>query len=250
MNSFMDVCVAEPCGETSHPWWKRVFDIAFITLLSPFWLPVMAVIAVAIKILSPGPVFFKQQRVGFMGQHFTCLKFRTMKPGADTGVHQQHLSQLIQSDRPMTKMDRTGDSRLIPGAALLRSSGLDELPQLFNVLAGEMSLVGPRPCTPNEFAQYQEWHKERCNTLPGLTGLWQVNGKNKTTFTEMIHMDIHYARNCSLGMDLKIMFRTFSALAEQVQEMRVDARPVQKASTDKQGAFPRAETVINGPFTG
>jgi lipopolysaccharide/colanic/teichoic acid biosynthesis glycosyltransferase len=173
-----------------------------------------------------------------------------MKPGADTGVHQQLLSQLIQSDRPMTKMDRTGDSRLIPGAALLRSSGLDELPQLFNVLAGEMSLVGPRPCTPNEFAQYQEWHKERCNTPPGLTGLWQVNGKNKTTFTEMIHMDIHYARNCSLGMDLKIMFRTFSALAEQVRETRVDARPKEEAATDKQGAFPRAESVINGPFTG
>lgn len=207
----------------------------------------MVVIAVAIKVLSPGPVFFRQKRIGLMGQEFTCLKFRTMKQGADTTAHQQLLTHLIHSDQPMTKMDRAGDSRLIPGAAFLRSSGLDELPQLFNVLAGEMSLVGPRPCTPNEFEQFQEWHKERCNTLPGLTGLWQVNGKNKTTFTEMIHMDIHYARNCSFWMDVKIMFRTFSTLLEQVRETHADSNNRHAADTAKEGAFSRAKSAVNVP---
>ena len=209
----------------------------------------MGLIALAIKSLSRGPIFFKQERVGFMGRRFMCLKFRSMKHGADTGVHQQHFSQLIQSDRPMTKMDRTGDSRLIPCGALLRSSGLDELPQLLNVLMGDMSLVGPRPCTVNEFGQYQEWHRERCHTLPGLTGLWQVNGKNKTTFSEMIHMDIHYGRNCTLWMDVKIMSRTFSILAEQVRETRADASSNPVSATVQPGAFPRAESVINGPMT-
>jgi len=251
MNSFMDVCLAEPCSDRVDrviPWWKRGFDIACIALMAPFWLPVMGVIAIAIKALSSGPVFFKQERVGFMGRRFTCLKFRSMKYGADTGVHQQHLTQLIQSDRPMTKMDRTGDSRLIPCGALLRSSGLDELPQLLNVLMGDMSLVGPRPCTPNEFAQYQEWHKERCQTLPGLTGLWQVNGKNKTTFSEMIHMDIHYARNYTLWMDLNIMFRTFSTLAEQVRESRAGTTAGGQFAEARPGAFARAESAVNGPI--
>jgi exopolysaccharide production protein ExoY len=253
MNSFMDVCLAEPCNQgvdTVIPLWKRIFDITCITFALPFWLPVMGVIAVGIKVLSPGPVFFKQERIGFMGRRFTCLKFRSMKQGADTGVHQQHVKQLIQSDRPMTKMDRTGDSRLIPGAALLRSSGLDELPQLLNVLAGDMSLVGPRPCTTNEFAEYLDWHKERCHTLPGLTGLWQVSGKNKTTFSEMIHMDIHYARNCSLLMDLKIMFRTFSTLVEQVRESRAGASSQPKAVTVESRTLPRTDSVIDGPITG
>lgn len=251
MNSFMDVCLAEPCSDGIDrvvPFWKRAFDIACITFLAPFWLPVMGVIAIAIKVLSPGPVFFKQERVGFMGRRFTCLKFRSMKHGADTGVHQQHLSQLIQSDRPMTKMDRTGDARLIPCGSLLRSSGLDELPQLFNVLKGDMSLVGPRPCTTNEFEQYLEWQKERCHTLPGLTGLWQVNGKNKTTFSEMIHMDIHYSRTFSLWMDLNIMFRTFSTLAEQVRESRSAGSSKEETSAARSGAFVRAESAINGPI--
>jgi lipopolysaccharide/colanic/teichoic acid biosynthesis glycosyltransferase len=253
MNSFMDVCLAEPCNQgvdTVIPIWKRIFDITCITLAIPFWLPVMGVIAIAIKVLSPGPVFFKQERVGFMGRRFTCLKFRSMKHGADTGVHQQHLKQLIQSDQPMTKMDRAGDPRLIPGASLLRSSGLDELPQLLNVIAGDMSLVGPRPCTTNEFADYLEWHKERCRTLPGLTGLWQVSGKNKTTFSEMIHMDIHYARNCSLLMDLKIMFRTFSTLLEQVRESRAKADSKLEAATARSRALAGADSVINGPIAG
>ena len=120
----------------------------------------------------------------------------------------------------MTKLDAYGDKRLVPLGRILRASGLDELPQIFNILCGEMSLVGPRPCTPNEFANYEPWQRERVNGLPGLTGYWQINGKNKTTFNEMIVMDLFYLKNLSLLLDLKIMFKTCSAVAEQLIESR------------------------------
>ncbi len=116
----------------------------------------------------------------------------------------------------MTKLDAKGDKRLIPGGWLLRASGLDELPQLINVLKGDMSLVGPRPCIPSEFEEYLPWQRERVNATPGLTGLWQVSGKNRTTFDEMIRLDIKYARTISLGQDLKIIFSTIPALLQQI----------------------------------
>jgi lipopolysaccharide/colanic/teichoic acid biosynthesis glycosyltransferase len=112
-----------------------------------------------------------------------------------------------------------GDERLIPLGSLLRSTGLDELPQIFNVLRGEMSLVGPRPGTPYEYESYSPWHKQRLSTLPGLTGLWQVSGKNKTNFTQMVNLDIYYARNQSVTLDLTIMAKTLPALAGQVKEL-------------------------------
>jgi lipopolysaccharide/colanic/teichoic acid biosynthesis glycosyltransferase len=200
--------------------WKRVLDIAGILIALPAVLLLMLFIAVAIKVLSPGPVFFKQERIGHRRQRFLCWKFRTMKVGADTVGHQRHLQQLLQSDGPMTKMDAAGDPRLVPFGAMVRATGLDELPQLINVWRGEMSLVGPRPCTPYELESYLPWHHARFDTLPGLTGLWQVSGKNNTTFTEMINLDIRYARNQSLWLDLKIMAMTFSTLATQVRELR------------------------------
>lgn len=120
----------------------------------------------------------------------------------------------------MTKLDLAGDPRLITGGRFLRASGLDELPQIFNVLRGEMSLVGPRPCLPHEFARYGLWQQERVNAPPGLTGFWQVNGKNKTTFSEMIAMDIFYARNMSVWLDLQIILKTIPALVEQTRETR------------------------------
>lgn len=207
-------------GATDSPLWKRVLDLLVILLVLPVGLPLMLVIALYIKIVSPGPVFFKQERVGLRGKRFLCLKFRSMKHKADTGVHQNHLKELIASGKPMVKMDQFGDSRLIPHGAWLRSSGLDELPQLINVLYGEMSMVGPRPCTPFEAEQYIPWQRERFNTLPGLTGLWQVSGKNKTTFEEMIRLDIQYARTKSPWMDLGIIARTFGVLMGQVNEAR------------------------------
>ena len=202
------------------PVWKRCLDCACIAVGLPLIAPIFCLIAIYIKLVSPGPAFFRQARVGFQGRPFECYKFRTMRVGADTGLHQNHLQELITSDKPMTKMDKKGDPRLIPGALLLRASGLDELPQLINILRGEMSICGPRPCTPYEFEKYQAWHRERFDTLPGLTGLWQVNGKNRTTFSEMIRLDITYVRQKCLTLDLKIMFKTFAALADQIRETK------------------------------
>ncbi len=206
------------------PIWKRALDLACIGLALPVLAPLMVFLAVFIKLASPGPVFFTQTRIGYRGRTFKCLKFRSMRPNADTKIHQNHLRDLIASDRPMTKIDVMGDPRLIPLGALLRSSGLDELPQLINVLRGDMSIVGPRPCTPYEFQDYLPWQKERCHSLPGLTGLWQVSGKNKTTFSEMINLDIQYVRNRTLVGDLRIMYKTFATVFGQVKET-VEAAP-------------------------
>ena len=202
------------------PFWKRCLDILCLLLAAPTVVPLMLFLWGFIKIVSPGPAFFKQERIGLGGKKFLCLKFRSMKVNADTGVHQSHLKDLIKADVPMTKMDSKGDSRLIPFGSILRSSGLDELPQLVNVLKGDMSLVGPRPCTPYEYEQYESWHKQRFNAVPGLTGLWQVSGKNKTTFKEMINLDIQYAKRASLWLDIQIMLKTFPVLFTQIRESR------------------------------
>jgi lipopolysaccharide/colanic/teichoic acid biosynthesis glycosyltransferase len=144
-----------------------------------------------------------------------------MAVNVETGSHELHLQHLINSDRPMTKLDATGDPRIIFGGRILRAMGLDELPQILNVLRGDMSLVGPRPCTVNEFKCYKTWQEERLDALPGLTGYWQVNGKNKTTFCEMIEMDIYYARNQSFLLDLSILIKTLPAILVQVLESQI-----------------------------
>ena len=197
------------------PIWKRLLDLFIVALLFPFWLPIMTLSALWVAITSPGPVFYRQPRIGFKGRRFMLIKFRTMKVNAETHVHEAYLEHLIVSDRPMIKLDTTGDPRLIFGGRFLRAIGLDELPQIFNVLKGEMSLVGPRPCTVGEFERYAPDQRARVNALPGLTGLWQVNGKNQTTFREMIEMDIFYSRNISLSLDLKIILRTLPAIVGQ-----------------------------------
>jgi lipopolysaccharide/colanic/teichoic acid biosynthesis glycosyltransferase len=197
------------------PRWKRLIDLAMVTLLIPVWLPVMTLVALWVAITSPGPVFYRQPRIGFKGRRFMLIKFRTMKVNAETHTHEVYLEHLIVSDRPMIKLDATGDPRLIRGGKFLRATGLDELPQLFNVLKAEMSLVGPRPCTVLEFERYAPGQRARVNALPGLTGLWQVNGKNRTTFRQMIEMDIFYSRNISLSLDLKIILRTPPAILDQ-----------------------------------
>jgi exopolysaccharide production protein ExoY len=205
-------------GSILRPGWKSALDITCILLSLPVWLPVMTVVALWVAVTSPGPIFYRQPRVGFKGRRFMLVKFRTMKVNAETQVHEAYLEHLIVSDRPMIKLDATGDPRLIRGGKFLRATGLDELPQVFNVLRGEMSLVGPRPCTPNEFAHYAPWQRERVNGLPGLTGYWQVNGKNKTTFNQMIAMDLFYLENVSMLLDLKIMLKTGAVIARQLFE--------------------------------
>ena len=139
-----------------------------------------------------------------------------MSINADIGVHQAHLNQLMTSNQPMQKLDSTGDKRLIRGGVWLRALGADELPQLINVLRGEMSLVGPRPSVPYEYEMFLPRHRQRCETLPGLTGLWQVNGKNRTTFDKMMELDLAYVEKKSLLLDLKIIARTLPAILLQV----------------------------------
>lgn len=227
--SCFDVMVNSKSSEYEVPVWKRVLDISCIALALPVLIPVMSGIALGIWLASPGPVLYLSERVGYRGRRFICFKFRTMKVNADVGMHQKHLQDLMRSDAPMVKMDAKGDPRLIPFGGLLRATGLDELPQLFNVIGGEMSIVGPRPCIPYEYDNYAPDQKRRFNSLPGLTGLWQVSGKNKTTFSEMIALDIQYSETKSLWLDLKIMFKTLPTLLGQVIESklrkRAEARP-------------------------
>jgi lipopolysaccharide/colanic/teichoic acid biosynthesis glycosyltransferase len=207
-----------------------------ILLVLPLILPLAVLIGVLIALVSPGPILFRQERVGLLGRRFMCLKFRTMFVRAETATHEGYLNQLMDSNAPMQKLDARGDSRIIPLGWLLRSSGLDELPQLINVLCGEMSLVGPRPCLPYESDKYLPWQRERFNTLPGLTGLWQVSGKNRTTFNEMMQLDIRYSRNKTLWMDLMIIFKTLPVMIGQMLESRLKKRAASHANVPSQAS--------------
>jgi exopolysaccharide production protein ExoY len=217
-------------------------DIVLIIMALPLLLPLAMFIGLLIRIVSAGPVLFKQERIGYLGERFLCYKFRTMFVDSDTTIHRGHLNQLMNSDAPMMKMDSHGDPRIIPFGRLLRASGLDELPQLINVLRGEMSLVGPRPCVSYEYEKYLPWQRERFNTAPGLTGLWQVSGKNRTTFTEMIQLDIKYARSKTLWLDLKIILMTIPALVVQVWDARIKRKSTARPATilSGQAAFSAA----------
>lgn len=167
--------------------------------------------------VSPGNVLFRQTRIGHGGKRFTIYKFRSMKLEALTEVHEAHVEHLIKSNLPMTKLDVAGDSRLIAGGCFIRSSGLDELPQLINVLRGEMSLVGPRPCLPNEYDLYDETQRNRFRVQPGLTGQWQVSRTESTTFTEMVSMDDQYVNELSPMADFQIILWTPIALFGQMK---------------------------------
>jgi lipopolysaccharide/colanic/teichoic acid biosynthesis glycosyltransferase len=200
------------------PAWKRVVDLSIIAATLPLSIPLMLMVTLWIRLVSRGPALFRQERIGVGGRPFTLYKFRTMFHGASTADHEQHMERLVELDQPMVKLDLLGDTRLVPGGCFLRTSGLDELPQLLNVLLGEMSLVGPRPCLPGEYGLFDVMQRSRFSVLPGLTGLWQVNGKNSTTFKEMNAMDAEYARRVSPLLDLKIMIRTPMALLRQMGE--------------------------------
>lgn len=195
-------------------------DILCCLVILPFFVFCTLVASILTAITAPGPVFFRQERVGYMGRRFKLYKFRTMHISSDVTTHEAHFTQLIRSNVPMQKLDGKGDSRLIPGGWIFRASGLDELPQIINVLRGEMSLIGPRPCIPYEYAQYSTAQRERFNAVPGLTGLWQVSGKNRTTFDEMIRLDVQYTHRKSLSLDLQIILRTVPALIVQIMDTR------------------------------
>ncbi|MDC7221493.1 MAG: sugar transferase [Spirochaetales bacterium] len=191
------------------PFWKRSFDLITSSLILLTISPLLIVTAIYIKIVSPGPVFYVSERVGHKGRTFKFLKFRSMHISNNEALHGKHAQSFIKDGNvPMVKLDDAADPRIIRGGGFLRSSCIDELPQLINVVKGDMSLVGPRPCIPYEAEEYLRWHTHRFDSVPGMTGLWQVSGKNDLTFKEMVRLDITYSRNLSLFNDVKIMFRT------------------------------------------
>jgi exopolysaccharide production protein ExoY len=229
MESPIDIPLTQaPSGASANvvPAWMRGIDITCCVLALPALILSALFMTALTRVVSPGPIFFRQERIGFRGRRFKIVKFRTMKVAADPTVHQKHFKQLMDSNTPMVKLDAQRDARLIPGAWMLRASGIDELPQIINVLRGEMSLVGPRPCIPGEFEKYLPSHRERVNAVPGLTGLWQVSGKNRTTFEEMMRLDIHYVRNLSPLLYFKVILLTPWALVVQIY----DTRRIRKSS--------------------
>jgi lipopolysaccharide/colanic/teichoic acid biosynthesis glycosyltransferase len=236
------------------PAWKRALDIGCIILALPILIPLVLVIAAVIFVVSPGPVLYLHPRVGYRGRLFICFKFRTMKVKAEVDTHRMYLKELMRSNQPMVKMDANGpkgDPRLIPLGGLLRSTGLDELPQLLNVLGGQMSLVGPRPCLPYEYENYLPEQKRRFETWPGLTGLWQVSGKNNTTFAEMIDLDLEYIRTQSFRTDIWIMLRTLPTLITQVRETRAQRlrqrqAQAEKATSSRSSQSPRSVVEVPG----
>jgi len=200
---------------------KRMIDVAGslfgLLLLSPL----IALAALLIKLTSKGPVIYRQVRVGEFGKPFVFLKFRTMQTANDASIHKDYVHRFI-SGRAHSKESHDGqpsfyklmnDPRVTRIGRFLRRTSFDELPQLFNVLRGEMSLVGPRPPLPYECEVYQLWHKRRLlEAKPGMTGLWQVNGRSRTTFDEMVRLDLRYAKSWSLWLDLKILLKTPQAV--------------------------------------
>jgi len=199
------------------PWWKRAIDIMGASLGLLILSPLFFAIAVYIKIVSPGPVFFRQPRVGFMGSEFIIWKFRTMEHNADTRKHQHYINELLKNGKPMYKLE-DADPQIIRYGNVLRKTGIDEFPQLINVLKGEMSLVGPRPDVLYAVKSYKSWYHARSDAYPGLTGLWQVSGKNNTSYEQMMGLDIYYSRNISFWLEMRIILNTPISILKQVKE--------------------------------
>jgi len=210
MDSASFRCIRRP----SLPVWKRAMDIGGGLIGLVVLSPVILVVTVLIRVVSPGPALFRQERIGMSRKPFTMFKFRTMQLDTDSSIHERYVAELIgnarsgdaMSQKPMTKLDNHPD--MIPLGKVLRKTCLDEIPQLINVLRGEMSLIGPRPPLAYELQRYPKWCLTRFSVPPGMTGLWQVSGKNLLSFDEMVRLDIRYARRMSLWLDLLILLKT------------------------------------------
>jgi exopolysaccharide biosynthesis polyprenyl glycosylphosphotransferase len=197
---------------------KRAIDVLASMLLLVLLSPLLLIIVLAIRLTSNGPVLFRQYRIGQYGIPFTFLKFRSMRVDSDHSIHREYISRLIAGEKGVNASDKnesggvykiTSDPRVTAVGKFLRRSSLDELPQLWNVLKGEMSLVGPRPPVPYEFQCYDIWHRRRVvEAKPGMTGLWQVIGRSRTSFDDMVRLDLKYVRNWSIWLDLKILLQT------------------------------------------
>ncbi|MHC4179025.1 MAG: sugar transferase [Planctomycetota bacterium] len=198
-----------------QPFWKRAIDVSGAIVGLAVLAPVLLLAGVAIRLVSPGPAFFRQQRVGYRGDPFTVWKFRTMKVDVDSQVHRRYVENLAETDGILKKLP--ADCQLIPLGALLRKLAIDELPQLINVLRGDMSLVGPRPDVVR-YEKYRPQDRRRFEVLPGMTGLWQVAGKNGTTFSEMIRADLEYVDRRSLRLDVKILLTTVPAIIGRLRK--------------------------------
>jgi exopolysaccharide biosynthesis polyprenyl glycosylphosphotransferase len=207
---------------------KRVFDLAVATTALMLLAPFLLLLALAIRVSSRGPVLFRQTRVGLQGKPFTFLKFRSMRAQSGTDIHRRFTADWIYGRTgpagrsvgaaafppvPLPVVHKiTRDPRVTPIGRILRRTSLDELPQLWNVLRGDMSIVGPRPPIPYEYDRYTEWHKRRLEVLPGITGLWQVSGRNALSFDDMVRLDIEYIENWSLEEDIRILLKTVPVL--------------------------------------
>jgi lipopolysaccharide/colanic/teichoic acid biosynthesis glycosyltransferase len=193
---------------------KRVLDVVGSLVFIALFAPVFAVIAALVKLTSAGPVFFRQVRIGEGGKPFTMLKFRSMRVNTSADIHQQYVTQFIKSGAAAQAgapgvYKLVSDPRITPIGSFIRKTSIDEFPQFLNVLGGSMSLVGPRPPLKYEVEQYKPWHCRRVlEAKPGITGLWQVEGRSRTTFDEMVRLDLRYARSRSIWTDLKILLAT------------------------------------------
>jgi lipopolysaccharide/colanic/teichoic acid biosynthesis glycosyltransferase len=182
-------------------------------------MPIIALAALATLIFDGRPIFFRQQRIGAQGRRFEMLKLRTMKTAAADSVHRQYVERWISDGRSADANGNGGkvfklanDSRVTRVGRILRKFSIDELPQILNVVRGDMSLIGPRPALPYEVEHYQDWHRRRLEGLPGITGLWQVSGRNQISFDEMVKLDVKYLEDWSLTTDIGILLRTIPVL--------------------------------------
>ena len=210
--------------ETMNPHWfqralKKGIDIVGALTGIILFSPIMLIIALAVKISSPGPIIFKQTRLGLKGRRFPFYKYRSMYLNMDDRIHREYVSNLIEGQLEKINQGEKGnpffkikdDPRVTRVGKIIRKLSIDELPQFFNVLKGEMSLVGPRPPIPYEIEKYKPWHLRRIlEVKPGITGLWQVSGRSKTTFDEMVRLDLRYVQNWSIWLDLKILIKTIT----------------------------------------
>lgn len=212
MNSALEILDDEPASK-NYIFVKRMLDFVLaLFAITVLGLP-MLVIAIGIRISSPGPIFYRQKRIGKNGKPFAMLKFRSMQVQNDPDLHKQYVQKLIRENTAPSALGKNslkivGDPRITGMGKYLRKFSLDELPQFFNVLKGEMSVVGPRPSLPYEVEVYEEWHKQRLNILPGITGLWQVTARNTVAFDEMVRIDLEYMQSMNLWLDLKIIILT------------------------------------------
>lgn len=195
---------------------KRIVDLSLTLLLAPFLLLAAAVVVLLIRLDSPGPVLFRQKRLGATGSEFTMYKFRSMYANCGEAAHRQAIEKFMQGEALNSNTIRSykveGDPRITRVGRFIRATSLDELPQFWNVLRGEMTLVGPRPPIPYEITYYKAYHWLRLSGKPGLTGLWQVYGRSRVTFQEMVEMDITYLQQQSIRQDLKLIILTLPVM--------------------------------------